>query len=93
MKTHLEFEEDIKEAKSKLLEIIARENIELEKIDNGYIGICPFCEKRTFYINAKNNKYHCLNCNKRGGPIKFVMNVYHLDFKEANENLKNNYYL
>jgi DNA primase len=96
MKTHLKnsvSNRDIKEANSKLLERIVEETIKLEKIKNGYIGICPFCEKRTFYIRTEKNKYHCLNCNKEGGSIEIAMALYHLDFEEAVEYLNNNYYL
>ncbi len=67
------------------------EIVELKKVHNEYLGLCPFHNEKTpsFYVNAEKQLYHCFGCSAGGNVLTFVMNYDNLSFKDALEQLAN----
>lgn len=40
------------------------------------VGLCPFCRKEKFYINAENGKWDCKVCGISGGFQSFITEIY-----------------
>lgn len=77
-------------------------NIDLYKIVSSFVGdlkqesggrfrcSCPFHKERTpsFVVETEKNYYKCYGCGKFGGPVKFVMDILNIDYKNAIERIK-----
>lgn len=57
----------------------------LTKAGANYKGLCPFHKEDTpsFMVNQEKKMAHCFGCGKGGNPIQFLMDIKHIDFKEA----------
>ena len=68
---------------------IASEHMALRKVGRRWTGLCPFHSEKSpsFSVNAEEGLYHCFGCQASGDVIKFVMEVDHVDFREAVERL------
>lgn len=78
--------------KACILEVIGSV-VELKKVGNKYIGLCPFHNEKTpsFNIEPEKGYYHCFGCGASGDVIKFVQEHNGLSFKDALEHLANRY--
>jgi len=72
-----------------ILTLLAEYGITPTKKGKGYVINCPFHEEKTpsLSITPENNLWHCFGCGKGGSVIDFVMEMEHLDFREAVEKL------
>lgn len=66
---------------------IARENIELKKSGNRFMGRCPFHGDRTPSFSVNKEFYYCFGCKETGDVIKFMTTLHGLSFEEACEDL------
>ncbi len=66
---------------------IARENIELKKSGNRFMGRCPFHGDRTPSFSVNKDFYYCFGCKETGDVISFVTKLHGLSFEEACEDL------
>lgn len=68
---------------------IVRGYVELSKAGINWKGRCPFHSERTpsFVVNAERGTYHCFGCGKGGDAFSFLMEVEHVSFREALEEL------
>ena len=50
-----------------------------------YWGLCPFHGEKTasFSVNPQRQMYYCFGCHVGGSAINFVMEMEHLEFKDA----------
>lgn len=57
----------------------------LIKSGSGYKALCPFHHEDTPSFNVSQEKHlaYCFGCHKGGDPIKFLMEIKHIDFMEA----------
>lgn len=57
----------------------------LRRHGNKYMASCPFHSEKTgsFFIYIDTNSYYCFGCGKGGDSIKFYMDLFGCDFKEA----------
>ncbi len=75
-------------ARTDIIDII-KENIHLKKAGKNYQACCPFHKEKTpsFTVNQEKQFYYCFGCGEAGNAISFVMNLNHLDFPDAVEQL------
>lgn len=54
-----------------------------------YWGLCPFHGEKTasFSVDPDSQLYYCFGCKAGGGPIRFLMDIDRLTFREAIEQL------
>jgi len=57
----------------------------LEKRGANWWGCCPFHNEKTpsFVISPAKNIAKCFSCGVGGGPIKFLMEIEKIEFREA----------
>jgi len=74
---------------SDLAALARARGIELRKKGRELVGLCPFHEEKSpsFFINPKQNVFHCHGCDERGDAIRLLMKLDHLTFREAFESL------
>lgn len=68
-----------------LLDVIGK-YVKLKKSGANYVGLSPFTEEKSpsFSVSTTKNIWHCFSTGKGGNnPIKFVMELKGLSFKEA----------
>ncbi|MBQ8092169.1 MAG: DNA primase [Clostridia bacterium] len=67
-----------------IVQIVSR-HVQLTKRGNRYWGLCPFHMEKTasFSVNPQMQMYYCFGCHASGGAINFLMEIEHLEFKEA----------
>jgi DNA primase len=72
------------ESRIQILDIVNR-YISTKKAGMNYKAICPFHTEKSpsFVISPTKNIAHCFSCGKGGGPIKFLMEIEKMDFREA----------
>lgn len=58
-----------------------------------FSGLCPFHNEKTpsFSVNDQKGFYHCFGCGAHGDIVSFVMNVEGLEFKDAVEQIANDF--
>ncbi|MEG1912107.1 MAG: DNA primase [Cloacibacillus sp.] len=82
--------DEIHEIKSRLdiVEIVA-EYVKLKKNGQTFWGCCPFHNEKTpsFSVSPQRQSFHCFGCGKGGDIFTFIMEMEHLEFKEALEKL------
>lgn len=84
---------DIMASKQELEQIIdatdivslVSEYVKLERQGKNYKGLCPFHNEDTpsFVVNQEKRIAHCFGCGGGGDPIKFLMQVENIEFKDA----------
>ena len=64
---------------------LVSEYVRLEKAGKNYKGLCPFHNEDTpsFVVSAEKKLAHCFGCGGGGNPIKFLMDIEHIDFGSA----------
>lgn len=71
-----------------LVALVSR-HLALRRVGNSWMGLCPFHGEKTpsFSVSADKGFFHCFGCGKSGDAITFVMEMEHLDFVPAVEQL------
>lgn len=87
--------------KSTLDEILSRVNIldvvsqyvKLRKAGKDFLGLCPFHQEKTpsFTVSVDKQIYYCFGCHEGGNVVNFVMKYENLSFREALENIAQQY--
>ena len=64
---------------------VVSKRVQLSRKGSRFWGLCPFHGEKTasFSVNPQMQMYYCFGCHAAGGAIKFVMEMDHLEFKEA----------
>lgn len=72
------------ESRINILDVVNR-YVTLKKAWVNYKGLCPFHSEKTpsFVVSPQKNIAHCFSCGKGGGPIRFLMEIEKIDFREA----------
>ncbi len=81
---------DIDEIKAKIdLVSFIGKRVPLKKAGRNLKGLCPFHTEKTpsFMVSPDRNVWHCFGCGKGGSVFDFFMQYYHVDFREALEDL------
>lgn len=82
--------DEIQEIKSRLdIVEIAAEYVKLKRNGQSYWGCCPFHNEKTpsFSVSPQRQSFHCFGCGKGGDIFTFIMEIEHLEFREALEKL------
>ena len=71
-----------------IVDIVGR-RVPLTKKGQNYWGCCPFHNEKTpsFSVNEEKGFYHCFGCGAHGDIISFIMNIEHVEFKTALQEL------
>jgi DNA primase len=79
----LSLSQDI-ESRVNILDIVGR-YVDMKKAGVNYKALCPFHSEKSpsFIISPQKNIAHCFSCGKGGGPIKFLMEIEKIEFREA----------
>ncbi len=69
---------------SNIVKIISL-RINLKKVGNKYISICPFHSEKnpSFIVNENKNYYYCFGCRTYGNIINFLMRFDNISFLES----------
>lgn len=72
------------ESRIQILDIVNR-YVTTKKSGVNYKWLCPFHQEKTpsFVISPTKNIAHCFSCGKGGGPIRFLMEIEKIEFREA----------
>ena len=75
-------------ARLSLVDVIGR-HVPLTKKGQNYWGCCPFHNEKTpsFSVAEDKGYYHCFGCGAHGDIVSFVMNMEHVEFKTALQEL------
>ena len=75
------------------IEDVVSDFVKLRKSGVNYTGICPFHDDKhdgNFIVRPSmvseargGNTYRCFVCDKKGGPVQFLMDAEHMTFPEA----------
>lgn len=70
--------------RSDIVQVVSR-YVHLTQKGGRYWGLCPFHGEKTasFSVNPQRQMYYCFGCHAGGSAISFVMEMEHLDFKDA----------
>lgn len=82
--------DEVEEIKSRLdIAEVVGDYVALSKKGRNYWGRCPFHNEKTpsFAVSPEKQTFHCFGCGKGGDIFTFVMEMEHLDFREALERL------
>lgn len=71
-----------------LVALVSR-HLALRRVGTSWMGLCPFHGEKTpsFSVSPDKGFFHCFGCGKSGDAITFVMEMEHLDFAPAVEQL------
>ena len=71
-----------------IVDVVGR-HVPLTKKGQNYWGCCPFHNEKTpsFSVNEEKGFYHCFGCGAHGDIVSFVMNIEHVEFKTALQEL------
>lgn len=63
--------------------------VPLKKAGRSYKGLCPFHQEKTpsFVVFPDSQNFHCFGCGKGGDALTFYMQVEHVEFREALQEL------
>ncbi|MDQ3694554.1 MAG: DNA primase [Chloroflexota bacterium] len=63
--------------------------VSLKKAGRSYKGLCPFHQEKTpsFVVFPDSQNFHCFGCGKGGDALTFYMQVEHVEFREALQEL------
>ena len=85
---------NIEEIKSRadIVDVIGKV-VSLKKTGSNYKGLCPFHSEKTpsFIVNEQRQYFTCFGCGAKGDVLEFVQRYYGLDFREAMEQLADQY--
>lgn len=72
------------ESRIQILDIVNR-YVTTKKAGVNYKWLCPFHSEKTpsFVISPAKNIAHCFSCGKWWGPLRFLMEIEKIDFREA----------
>lgn len=72
------------ESKIAILDVVNR-YVQTRKAGVNYKALCPFHNEKTpsFVISPAKNIAKCFSCGKGGGPIRFLMEIESIEFREA----------
>ena len=75
-------------ARADIVAVVSR-RVQLTPRGGRYWGLCPFHGEKTpsFSVNPQKQMYYCFGCHAGGSVITFVMEMEHLEFREAVEQL------
>ena len=64
---------------------LVSEYLPLTKKGKNYVGLCPFHNEKTpsFSVSVDKNLAYCFSCKKGGSPAQFLMDLKHIEYKEA----------
>ena len=67
-----------------IVQVVSR-YVQLTPKGGRYWGLCPFHGEKTasFSVNPQRQMYYCFGCHAGGSAINFVMEMEHLEFKDA----------
>ena len=59
--------------------------VTLKRAGSNRNGLCPFHGEKTpsFSVNPQKQMYYCFGCHAGGSAITFVMEMEHLEFRDA----------
>ncbi|MCX8009106.1 MAG: DNA primase [Patescibacteria group bacterium] len=79
---------DLIKSRIDIVEFIGK-RVPLKKAGRNFKGLCPFHTEKTpsFMVSPDRQAWHCFGCGKGGSVFDFVMQYYHVEFKEALEDL------
>lgn len=81
---------DVDEIKSRLniVDYISK-YVKLKRAGRNFKGLCPFHGEKTpsFVVSPDRQIFHCFGCAKGGTIFDFAMEMHHIDFPEALEDL------
>jgi DNA primase len=81
---------DIDEIKSRLniVDIVGK-SVKLKKTGRNFKGLCPFHNEKTpsFIVSPDRQRFHCFGCGRGGSIFDFIMELHHIEFAEALEDL------
>ncbi|MCB1865785.1 MAG: DNA primase [Chromatiales bacterium] len=68
---------------------VVETRVPLKKRGNEYVACCPFHDEKTpsFTVSQTKQFYHCFGCGAHGSAVGFLMQLEHLGFVEAIEEL------
>lgn len=71
-----------------IVDVVGR-HVPLTKKGQNYWGCCPFHNEKTpsFSVNEEKGFYHCFGCGAHGDIVSFTMNIEHVEFKTALQEL------
>ena len=72
------------ESKVNILDVVNR-YVQTKKAWVNYKWLCPFHSEKSpsFIISPQKNIAHCFSCGKGGWPIRFIMEIEKIEFREA----------
>lgn len=72
------------ESRIAILDVVNR-YVQTKKAGVNYKALCPFHQEKTasFVISPAKNIAKCFSCGKGGGPIRFLMEIENIEFREA----------
>lgn len=85
-----EVDNTIKEIKARIDMVdLASRYIELKQAGKNFVSKCPFHNEKTpsFSISPELQMYKCFGCGKYGDIFTFLMEIEHIEFREAKEKL------
>ena len=64
---------------------VVSQHVQLNLKGGRYWGLCPFHGEKTpsFSVNPQRQMYYCFGCHASGSAITFIMEMEHLEFREA----------
>ena len=67
-----------------IVQVVSR-YVQLTPKGGRYWGLCPFHGEKTasFSVNPQRQMYYCFGCHAGGSALNFVMEMEHLEFKDA----------
>ena len=67
-----------------IVQVVSR-YVQLTPKGGRYWGLCPFHGEKTasFSVNPQRQMYYCFGCHAGGSAINFVMEMEHLEFRDA----------
>ena len=67
-----------------IVQVVSR-YVQLTPKGGRYWGLCPFHGEKTasFSVNPQRQMYYCFGCHAGGSAVNFVMEMEHLEFKDA----------
>ncbi|MCR4716493.1 MAG: DNA primase [Lachnospiraceae bacterium] len=68
---------------------IIGEHVQLKKMGNEYVGLCPFHSEKSpsFHVSPIKKVYHCFGCDAAGSIYTFLTEIEHMTFSESVEYL------
>ena len=72
------------ESRINILDIVGR-YVDMKKAGINYKALCPFHSEKSpsFIISPQKNIAHCFSCGKWWWPLKFLMEIEKIEFREA----------